>query len=109
MRIFVYANTAPPVFFVDINSMPHYRVILHALHNLSFIFPIPFTFNNYKTIVEFHHNVDKNILTSSLIIYNICLHSLRSVYSSTYLSYKVKGQCKSVKSIDLTNFTKMCK
>ena len=109
MRILFYANTTPPVFFVDINSMPHYRAILHALHNSSFSFPIPFTFNNYKTIVEFHYNVDKNILTSSLIIYNICLHSRRSVFSSTYLSYIIKRHCKSVKSIDLTNFTKICK
>ena len=54
--------------FTDINSMPHYRVILHALHNLSLRFTITFTFNNHKTVVEIHHKVDNNILTSSLII-----------------------------------------
>ena len=48
--------------FIDINSMPHYRVILHALHNLSFSFTI--TFNNNKTTVEIHYNVNNNILTS---------------------------------------------
>jgi len=54
--------------FIDINYMPHYRVILHALRNLSFSFTITFTFNNHKTVVEIHYNVDNNILTSSLII-----------------------------------------
>ena len=47
--------------FIDINSMPHYIVILHALHNLSFNFTITFTFNNPKTIVEIHYNFDNNI------------------------------------------------
>jgi len=27
-------------FFIGFNSMPHYRVILHVLHNLSFSFTI---------------------------------------------------------------------
>ena len=67
------------MFFIDINSMPHYTVILHALHNLSFSFTITFTFNNHKTIVDIHYNYDNNIfLTSSLIIHNIYIHSLRS-------------------------------
>ena len=50
----------PP--FIDINSMPRYIVILHALPNLSFSFTI--TFNNNRTIVEIHYNVNNNILTS---------------------------------------------
>ena len=58
-------------FFIDINSMPNYILILHASHNLSFSFTITFTFNNNKTIVEIHYIVDNNILTSSLIINNI--------------------------------------
>jgi len=95
--------------FIDINSMPHYRVILHALHNLSFSFALTFTFNNHKTIVEIHYNIDNNILMSSLLINNIYIHSLSSIYLSAYLSYIVKHHCKSVKSIDLTNFTKICK
>ena len=45
-------------FFIDINSMSTYIVTLHALHNLSFSFTITFTFNNDKTIVEIHCNVD---------------------------------------------------
>jgi len=73
-------------FFIDINTMPHYIVILHTSHNLSFSFTVTFTFNNSKTIVEVHYNIDNNILTSSLIIYNIYLHSLRSIYLSIYLS-----------------------
>jgi len=98
------------VFFcIEINSMPHYRVIVLALHNLSFSFTITFTFNNHGTIVEVHHNVDNNILTSSLIINNIYIHSLRSICLSTYLSFIVKHHCKSVKPIDLTNFTNICK
>ena len=48
-------------FLIDINSMPHYRVMLHALHNSSFSFTITFTFNNQETIVEIHYNVDNNI------------------------------------------------
>ena len=95
--------------FVDINSMPLHIVILHALHSLSFSFTITFTFNNHKTIVKVHYNFDNNILTSSLTINNIYIHSVRSVYLSTYLSFIVKRHYKSVKSIDLTNFTKICK
>ena len=49
------------IFLIDINSMPHYIVILHALHNLSFSFTITFTFNNHKTLVEIHYNFDNNI------------------------------------------------
>ena len=48
-------------YFIDINSMPHHIVILHALHNLSFSFTITFTFNNHKTIVQIHYNFNKNI------------------------------------------------
>ena len=54
--------------------MPHYIVILHALHNLSFSFTINFTFYNHKTIVEIHYNVDNSVLTSSRIINNIYIH-----------------------------------
>ena len=89
--------------------MPHYTVTLHASHNLSFGFTISFTFNDNKTIVEVHYSVDNNILTSGLIINNIYVHSLRPIYLSTYLSFIVKLHCKSVKSTDLTNFTKICK
>jgi len=48
-------------FFVDINSMSHYTATLHALHNLSCTFAVKFTFNNNKTIVKIHYNVDNNI------------------------------------------------
>ena len=48
------------VFLIDINSMPHYTVTLHAMHNLRFSFAITFTFNNDKTIVEIHY-VNDNI------------------------------------------------
>jgi len=89
--------------------MPHYTVTLHASRNLSFSFTITFTFNDNKTIIEVHYNVDNNILTSSLKINNIYVCSLRSVYLSTYLSFIVKLHYKSVKSIDLTNFTKIIK
>ena len=92
-----------------LTTCPHYIEILHALHNLSFSFKITFTFNNNKTIVEVHYNVYNNILTSSLIINNIYIHFLRSVSLSTYLSFIVKSYFKSVKSIDLTNFTKIYK
>jgi len=97
------------IIIIDVNSMPHYRVILHAVHNLSFSFTITFTFYNPKTIVEIHYSVSNNILTSSLTINNIYIHSLGSIYLSTYLSFIVNRHCKSVKSIDLTNFTKICK
>jgi hypothetical protein len=46
---------------IGINSMPHYIVILHVLRNLTFSFTITFTFNNNKTIVEIHYNVNNNI------------------------------------------------
>ena len=75
-----------PCFSTDINSMPRYIIILHALDTLSFSFTITFTFNNNKTAVEVHYNVDNNILTPSLIIHNINIHSLRSICLSTYLS-----------------------
>ena len=97
------------VFFIDISSMSHYIEILHASHNLSLSFTITFTFNDNKTIVEVHYKVDNNFLTSSLKINNIYIHSLRSIYLSTYLSFIVKLHCKSVKSINLTNFTKIIK
>jgi len=54
-------NIHTALFLIDINSTPHYIVILHALHNLSFSFTINFTFNNHKTIVELHYNFNKNI------------------------------------------------
>jgi len=97
------------VFLIDINSTPHYIVTLHVLHNLSFSFTINFTFNNHKNIVEIHYEEDNNILTSSLIINNIYIYSLRSIYLSTYLSFVVKRHCKYLKSTHLTNFTKICK
>ena len=50
------------IFIIDINSMPHYTAILHALHNLSFSFTITFTLNNNKTIVVTHYNIDNNII-----------------------------------------------
>ena len=97
-------------FYIYINSMSHYTVTLHALHNLSSSFTITFIFNNHKTVVEIHYNVDNNILISSLIINNIYIHSLRSVCLSVcvsaYLSHIVKRHCKSVKTVDLKNFTK---
>ena len=37
--------------------------------------------------MEIHYNVDNNILTSILIINNIYIHSLRSIYLSTYLFF----------------------
>jgi len=46
---------------ICINIMPHYIVILHALHNLSFSFTISFIFSNHRAIVEIHYNVDNNI------------------------------------------------
>ena len=112
MSVSNYTASHPSIlraFFIDINITPHYRVILQALHNLSFRFTITFTFNNHKTTVEVHYNVDNNILTSSLIINNIYTHSLRSIYLSTYLSFIVERHCKSVKSRDLTNLKKICK
>ena len=42
-------------FLIDINTMPHHTVILHALQNLSFSFTITFTVNNHKTIDEIHY------------------------------------------------------
>ena len=50
-----------PFLFIDINSMPHYIVILHDLHNLSFSFTITFIFNNHKIIVEIRYIFDNNI------------------------------------------------
>jgi len=85
--------------------MPRYI----ASHNLSFSFTISFTFNDNKTIVEVHYNIHNSILTSGLIINNIDIHSLRSIYLSTYLSFIVKLNCKSAKSIELTNLTNICK
>ena len=42
-------------FFIGINSMPHYMVILHALHNyLSFSFTVSFRVNYHKTIDKIH-------------------------------------------------------
>jgi len=51
-------------FLIDINSVPHYRVIQSALHNLSFSFALTFTFNNHNSIVEIHYNINNNILIS---------------------------------------------
>ena len=59
------AGRLPFYLFIDINSMPHYTVTLHASHKLSFSFTIIFTFNNNKTIVEVHYNVDNNNFTSA--------------------------------------------
>ena len=49
------------VFFIYINSIPHYKVILHAFHNLNKSFTITFIFNNNKTLVVIHYNFDNNI------------------------------------------------
>jgi len=42
--------------------MPHYTVILYALHNLIFSFTI--IFNNNETIVEIIYNINNKILMS---------------------------------------------
>ena len=98
MRVYVLCM----YFFIDINSMPHYTVTLHSSHNLRFSFTITFTFNNHKTLVEIHYNVDNHILTSSRIINIIFIHSLRSICLSTYLSFIVKRHWNFLKSTDLT-------
>ena len=46
---------------VRVNSMLHYTVTLHALHNLSFSCTITFTFNSHKTTVEILYNFANNI------------------------------------------------
>jgi len=74
-----------PCVLLILTACPITLVILRALYNLSSSFTITFTFNNNKTVVEIHYNLDKNILTSSLIINNINIHSLRSICLSTYL------------------------
>jgi len=50
------------VFFYWYYSMPHYTVILYALHNLIFSFTI--IFNNNETIVEIIYNINNKILMS---------------------------------------------
>ena len=77
------------LFVILFNSMPHYMVILHTLHNLNFSFTITF-------ILIVTHNFGNNILTSKLKINNIYINSVGSIY----LSFIVKRHCNSVKSID---------
>ena len=48
-------------FFIDNNSMPHYAVIHHALHNLRFSFKITFTFNNLITRVIINYVLDTKV------------------------------------------------
>ena len=48
-------------FFIDNNSMPHYAVIHHALHNLKFSFKITFTFNNLITRVIINYVLDTKV------------------------------------------------
>jgi len=76
-------------FFIDINSMPHYTAILHALHNFSCSFTITFTFNNNKTIVDIHYNVDNNILTPSLVINKVRSTHMGRSYTEKQEPYKV--------------------
>ena len=47
--------------------MPHYMVILHALHNLNFSVTITFM------LIVTHYNISNNVLTSKLKINNIYL------------------------------------
>ena len=50
------------IFLIDINSMPHYIVILRALHNyLSFVLQYLLQLIITKTIDEIHYNFYKNI------------------------------------------------
>ena len=92
-RFLVQGSPSDCACFLLILTASHYRVILHALHNLSFSFTITFTFNNHKTIVQIHYNVD-NILTSSLIIENIYIHSLRLIYLLIFYSKASLQICK---------------
>jgi len=46
--------------------MPHCTVMLQALDYLSF----SFTFNDNKTTLEIHYNINNNILTSKHTINN---------------------------------------
>ena len=56
MYLFIY------LFIYWYYSMPHYIVILHALHYLSISFTINFTFKKYKkTTVKIHYNVNNNV------------------------------------------------
>ena len=62
--------------------MPHYIIILHALHNLSFSFTITFTFNKHKTIVEIHYNFDNNIYPwSDWVGIHILAHGLWKLWT----------------------------
>jgi len=69
--------------------MPHYTAILHASHKFSCSFTITFTFNNNKTIVEIHCDVDNNILTSSLVINNVRSTHMGRSYKEKEVPYKV--------------------
>ena len=48
-------------FLIDIIRMPHYIVILRALHKLSFSFTKTFRFNSHKIVVDIHCNFNNNI------------------------------------------------
>jgi hypothetical protein len=65
--------------------MPHYMVILNALHNLNFSFTITFM------LIVTHYNVGNNVLTSKLKISNIY-----NEFSGIYLSFIVKHHCNNV-------------
>ena len=66
--------------FIDINSMPHYMVMLHALHKyLSCSFTVSFAVNYHKSIDKIYENFYNNVLTFSLTINNIYIHALRSI------------------------------
>jgi hypothetical protein len=86
--------------------MPHYIVILHALHNyLSFSFTISFTVNNHKTINEIHCNFYNNIFYSSLTINNIYIPSLSSTSVSLSIFYS-KGSLQICKVYRFNKFYK---
>ena len=69
-------------FVILFNSMPHYMVILHALHNYNFSFTITFM------LIVIHYNVGNNVLTSKLKINNIynkfsaIVKNQKTIYSS---------------------------
>ena len=95
MYVYMYVCMYVFLLFIDINSMPHYTVTLHALHKIRFSFTITFTVNNHKTIDEIHDNFDNNIfltLNLQLIILTYTLCDLSIFYSKVSLQIcKVYG------------------
>jgi hypothetical protein len=59
-------------FYLFINSMPHYMVILHALHSLIFCFTITNLNGNKQTVVEIFYNFGNNIYLSTFIVKRHC-------------------------------------